>query len=176
MIDIDYMFNSLWCFVDRTKIAIVFYWLSFTGQKYPMWFIRMLDGKTSNVALVRDRDTQSLYECRPLRLRNEFIASLFDERLVSPDIPFRFVPNNFPYFVENGIIHYVFWIRPGYQIDHERKSLRKTIGRHVMSRFHRPLDFYYFRNSDENKSIAEIEHYHVFVRQYPSMWIIDAPC
>lgn len=175
MIDIDYMLNSLRRFVDKTKITIAFYWLNFTRQKYPMWFIGMLDGKTAHIALNRDRDTQSLYECRPLRLRNDFIASLFDERLVSRDIPFRFVPNNFPYFVENGIVHYVFWIRPGYQIDHERESLRHTIGRHVMSRFRRPLDFYYFRNSDENKSVTEIEHYHVFVKQYPSMWIIDAP-
>ena len=175
MIGADGMFESFWNFIDRVKINMVFYWLNATGQKYPMWFIRMLDGKTSPVALVRDRDTQELYKRRPTELRDDFIAGLFEPTLVSQHINYRFVPNNFPYFVENGIVHFVLWIRPGHIIETDSMPIRYTISRYVMSRFQRPLDFCYFKNTKDNKSVPEIEHYHVFIKQYPSAWVFDMP-
>ena len=161
--------------VDRARDKLVFYWFDVTGQKYPMWFLKMLDGKTIDFALSRDRITQLAYVSRSHRARNEFLDSLFNTRLVSQHIPFRFVPNNFPYFVENGISHFVLWIRPGYDVDSEDVNIRRTIGTYVVSRFSRPLDFCYFRNSSEHKSVPEMEHYHVFIRQFPSMWVIDMP-
>ena len=165
----------LWHFVDRVKIIIVFQWLNLIRQKYPMWFIRMLDGKTIDIALRRDDDTQLAYKSRPQEFRDQFIDSLFDTRLVSQHIPFRFVPNNFPYFVENGINHFIFWIRPDYECNHDPDSIRRYISMYVISRFQRPLEFCFFRNSMENKSVPEIEHYHVFIKQYPSIWVIDVP-
>ena len=129
-----------------------------------MWFLALLDGKTIPYALVRDKKIQALYHQRPEYLRNQFIEGLFDETLISKYIPFRFVPNNFPYFVEDGILHFVFWIRPHYDGDLSYSVIRPQIGKFVLSRFMKPLEFYYFKNSNENKSIQEIEHYHVFVK------------
>ena len=161
--------------IDRTKNRIVLCWFDVTGQKYPMWFLKMLDGKTIDFALSRDRITQLTYTNRPRRAREEFLDSLFNTRLVSQHIPFRFVPNNFPYFVENGISHFVLWIRPGYNVESEDVNIRRAIGSYVITRFSRPLDFCYFRNSMQHKSVPEMEHYHVFVQQFPSMWAIDIP-
>ena len=167
--------NWLWHFIDRVKILIAFLWLNLIKLKYPMWFIRMLDGKTIDIALSRDNKTQLAYKSRTRNFRDQFVDSLFDPRLVSQHIPFRFVPNNFPYFVENGINHFIFWIRPDYECNHDPEFIRSCISLYVISRFRQPLEFCFFRNSIENKSILEIEHYHVFIKQYPSMWVIDVP-
>ena len=76
----------LWHFIDRIKILIAFHWFNLIKQKYPMWFIRMLDGKTIDIALSRDNETQLAYKSRPREFRDQFVNSLFDARLVSQHI------------------------------------------------------------------------------------------
>ena len=55
----------------------------------------------------------------------EFIDNLF----TSQDINYVFKPNNFPYAVDDNIIHYVLWIRPGLIIN--GTLLNTVIFRHI---------------------------------------------
>ena len=158
-----------WGFFDYLRYIrnfILFHIFTLTGRRYPMWFIRFLDGQPNPFPLSRDAKIQKSYEAYSEALRNSFIKGLFDKRLVAPEISYRFIPNDYPYFVEDGVIHYVLWLRPNTNIAIDTKSIRKVINQYILTKFNRPFDFCFFRNCKEIKSVSEVEHYHVFIKKY----------
>ena len=72
-----------------------------------------------------------------------------------------FVINNYPYNVPWYVKHYVLWIRPGLTMNDN--ALYSAIKSSVYIEFGTHLKFAYFKNIDKNKSIIEIDHYHVFI-------------
>lgn len=143
---------------------ILLYYLNFTGQKYPLWFLKKIDGDTINFSLSRKSNIQKLYNNRSKNIRNDFIDSLFDPYIVSNDVLYKFLPNNFPYNIEDGLLHYVLWIRPG--VETSNTTIRSIIAEKIVRRFKKPYEFTFFKNSDRYKSIPDVEHYHVFIKRY----------
>jgi hypothetical protein len=143
---------------------MIFNYFTFMRQQYPMWFLQLLDAQTVHFALARDPIIQASYKQRPREQRDNFVDSLFDDRLVDTTISYRFISNDFPYFVQNGVLHYVLWVRSGAETD--VSFIRNIISDHIIDKFHKPLEFYFYTNSRENKSIPEIDHFHVFINRY----------
>ena len=90
-----------------------------------------------------------------------FMIKFIDNLFTSQDINYVFKPNNFPYAVDDNIIHYVLWIRPGLIIN--GTLLNTVIFRHIKLIFKPNPKYSFIKNSVSNKSIPQIEHYHVFI-------------
>ena len=158
-----------WKFLDYLRYIrnfILFHIFTLMRKRYPMWFIQFLDGQSNPFPLSRDAKIQKSYEAYSEASRNAFIKNLFNKRLVTPEISYRFIPNDYPYFLEDGVMHYVLWLRPDVNIAIDTKSIRKVINQYILSKFNKPFDFYFFKNHKEIKSISEVEHYHVFIKKY----------
>jgi len=133
-----------------------------------MSFIRFIGGGTIPFALIRDAGVQGRYEARTAEERKKFVDDLFEETDKGPST--RFLVNEFPYSVEGvdagECFHYVLWIRPGHVI--ESLPIRDTISAHIadlvaVGVLSEELPFSYFKNTTANKSVREVEHYHVFI-------------
>ena len=72
-----------------------------------------------------------------------------------------FIINNFPYNIPQYIKHYVLWICPGLTMNNN--TIYSAIKSNIFIEFGTHLKFAYFKNIDKNKSIMEIDHYHVFI-------------
>lgn len=69
-----------------------------------------------------------------------------------------FSKNKFPYWVEPGITHYVFWMRPECKLHmfDVKKKIEKELGCNVII----------FENTPNSQSVGSIPHYHIFVNEY----------
>lgn len=73
------------------------------------------------------------------------------------------VPNDFPYDLENNILHYVLWFNPSIGGSLE---LAKIICEEHIAMDVRFTDYFIFENPEHKKSVPEILHYQVFFRKY----------
>lgn len=138
-------------------IYILYLYYTYTNNTYPFWFLYKLNKKTISFALKRSNYIQNKYINLHASKKQEFIDNLF----TSQDINYVFKPNNFPYAVDDNIIHYVLWIRPGLIIN--GTLLNTVIFRHIKLIFKPNPKYSFIKNSVSNKSIPQIEHYHVFI-------------
>jgi len=103
--------------------------------------------------LLRKKEVEERYEEHILFEKGipEIIEAFKD-----PDTKYLFLPNNFPYDVEDGIEHYVFWVAsPEYDKNFVIDFL-SSMGMH---------DYAIFENLPQHKSIKNINHYHVFYKK-----------
>lgn len=79
------------------------------------------------------------------------------------------VPNDFPYEVENHILHYVLWFNPniGGSFD-----LAKLICEEQIAMDLRFTDYIIFENPEHKKSVPEILHYQVFFRKFNNIMTV----
>lgn len=66
--------------------------------------------------------------------------------------------NKFPYSVEHGVFHLVFWMAPGKELS--MADVRKL----VLKKLH-GFDVVIFKNAPMDMSVQLVPHYHVFVRR-----------
>lgn len=71
------------------------------------------------------------------------------------DEKFALEVNKFPYWIEHGITHYVFWMRPECKLP--MIEVKKKLEKEFMS------DIIIFENDPSMQSVQLIPHYHVFV-------------
>ena len=64
--------------------------------------------------------------------------------------------NNFPYDVENGIYHLLLWVHPHYNLGYD--DVDKILRQNGV------YEYIIFRNYENNCSVCEIVHYHIFIR------------
>ena len=62
--------------------------------------------------------------------------------------------NDFPYSLEPGINHYVFWFRGGYSMEDAYALIKGEFG----------TESVVFSNLPHNRTVPDINHYHVFIR------------
>ena len=101
-------------------------------------------------ALGRKKHIQIMYEAKFKDTRNKeiFIDSI---NYILKENKYYFVENDFPYNVECGIKHMVCWYK-NENIDHIIESLK---GKYSI--------ITYWENIPQNKSIAHINHIHIFI-------------
>ena len=64
--------------------------------------------------------------------------------------------NNFPYNLERGIYHLLMWVNPNYKMDYDEvEDILRSNG---------VYEYIIFRNYENNCSVCEIVHYHIFIR------------
>jgi len=151
------MYN-LYTFVYNWWQYIIYNYYTYTNQKYPFWFIQTFNNKTVPYSFKRNYNTQLAYNNRSNDARNLFIYNIFTPN----DIKYSFIPNTYPYNIADDVIHYVLWINP--DINTYDILLKMIISDHVKLLNH-SINFCFFKNSLSNKSIPEIEHYHVFIKR-----------
>jgi hypothetical protein len=70
---------------------------------------------------------------------------------------YHLVPNDYPYDISSNIQHYVFWYKNTYSLEDAL-----TIS---LSHFHKTSnEIIIFVNDITNKSVLDINHYHIFVK------------
>lgn len=74
------------------------------------------------------------------------------------DCDFFLQKNRFPYDLEEGISHYLFWIKPPFSPSDA--FLDKIIRDSFPNQ-----DIIYFENSYQNRSVKNIKHLHIFVKE-----------
>ena len=86
-------------------------------------------------------------------------------RLFSDGGKFAFKRNNFPYHLEAGVAHFVLWIAPGVELPASRAGsvIDQLMEAHGYAKGTTRV---FYKNSITIKSIREIDHIHVFVKDH----------
>jgi len=90
------------------------------------------------------------------------IVDYLVNKYLSGPHPFVLVPNDYPYYCDKHILHYLLWVHPSFKV-HNNSQVEKTISAKLYSSHMKYREFVFFENYDSNKSIPEITHYHVFI-------------
>ena len=126
----------------------------------PFWALSMAHRREAvEVELRRSRDTEE-------RHRNSNANMIaFKESLFKNGDHFTFRRNDFPYHLEDGIKHFVLWINP--EVKLKTRQADFIIDNHLIALGYRnPCQRVFYKNSITIKSIKEIDHIHVFVRDH----------
>lgn len=121
--------------------------------------LKEYDGKVADIQFTRHADVQKRYVAHKERLKTKSGVS-FDAvlrgMLFTGGKTEVLTPNEFPYDLEKGVGHMVYWMLPeGYiPIKEFRKQLRIAFGPEVIV----------LENAEAHKSVKSIKHYHVFMR------------
>jgi len=110
------------------------------------------------VIFERSNYVQKLYQQWKLKKIDLMDTTLFKKG----DLELRY--NDFPYPFEHGISHMIFWIRPSSPLISEytprlNKELKEKLDNLLQNK-----EYVYFRNTEENRSVKIIPHYHVIVK------------
>jgi len=137
-------------------------------------YLSQFHKRSSNILIPRSREVQKAYDTQK-QSNNILRESLFPKE---SKYIYQFLPNNYPYNVEEGIEHYVLWFNPTFQPKwlQESNLFADLILKHEIIRqkdvmiTHAGLHPYIFwKNIPENTSVKDIVHYQVFYRKYNSV-------
>ena len=137
---------------------IWFLYYTYIYGEYPFGYLVTLDKSVISYPLIRRTDIQENYHEQNLERKRVYINKI--RETVSIDNTY-FVKNDYPYNVPWYVKHYILWIRSGLTMNDEALTL--AIKSHILAEFGSHLKFVFFKNANKNKSITEIEHYHVFI-------------
>ena len=135
-----------------------FLYYTYIYGTYPFSFIRKLNKKTIGFALHRQDVVQDSYEDKTLQAKRQYIDGI-KRRLEESNT--CFTVNDYPYNVPRYVKHYVLWVRPGLTMNDE--ALDNAIRSSIFIEFGMRMNFAYFKNTEKNRSVRDIEHYQVFI-------------
>ena len=75
--------------------------------------------------------------------------------------------NDFPYNFEEGILHYVIWLRPNQdECSFDSRMEPNLINYAVkqLKKIHGTIEMVHFRNNSKYRTVYTINHYHVIIR------------
>ena len=114
-----------------------------------------------NERLYRTEETEKKYTRHRENVKENYgsVAKYLIHKMFSKeacDKRMVFIENTFPYNTEPNIKHMLVWINPTYSEN------AKEVNSFIKENTSNP--FIYFKNNKQNKTILEIEHYHVFIK------------
>ena len=135
------------------NFLIVYY----TYYQLPISFdiLKMINHSTLYLDIVRSQTTTEQYQEFKKKKQN---MPDFKRSIIQQDTLFYLRKNDFPYFLETGIEHYVLWMKPGYHFT--PSQIHYYLSQHIDSNH----SFTFFENCTRVKSIKEIPHVHVFIK------------
>jgi len=74
-------------------------------------------------------------------------------------LKWNIVDNNFPYNLDDGIKHKLLWIHPDVILSDNK--IKTIIDRYITLNNYN--QYIYFQNHENNRSVPEIKHYHIFI-------------
>lgn len=108
--------------------------------------------------ILRKSKVQELYNNEKNTKKNydKYILDMYlDNKL------YNLQPNKYPYDLAKNIKHYVLWLHPMIKSKHinDKKFIHKLLKTKIKNN-----KFYFYMNSQKNKSIKSIPHYQVFIK------------
>ena len=129
----------------------LYYFYFFFNKEYDFFFLKNIYCKDKYIIkydLIRKENIQKSYE---LYKSNNLLKNF--KMNIKKNITkngYIITENDFPYNLNNNVKHYIIWTN--YDIFKIKKILNKRFNNYI-----------FFRNLIENKSIKDIEHYHIFI-------------
>ena len=111
-------------------------------------------------AIGRDSDVESKYSQFKKNLKSKNIKVsdyLYNEYFKDTNKRYLIKPNNFPYSLSQNISHLLLWINPKATLTNN--EIIAIIKNNFQNR-----EIVYFENITENKSIKEIRHIHILIK------------
>ena len=129
----------------------LYYFYFFFNKEYDFFFLKNIYCKDKYIIkydLIRKENIQKSYE---LYKSNNLLKN-FKMNIKKNITKYGYIitENDFPYNLNNNVKHYIIWTN--YDIFKIKKILNKRF-----------INYIFFRNLIENKSIKDIEHYHIFI-------------
>ena len=72
---------------------------------------------------------------------------------------YRFIKNEFPYYVENHINHHILWINPNIANIFDNTKIIDLVNKILNNK-----EYIIFKNQNNNLSVSQIIHYHIFFK------------
>ena len=122
--------------------------------------------KSESIKLIRKKEVQNKYNKLKEKYKKENIdindvikKDVFKKN--NSDEKFAFEPCKFPYFLENGISHYILWCNPQYNW---KKTLPLIFKNEIKKKLGN-IEFGWFENEVKDRSVLGIKHFHIFFKK-----------
>lgn len=80
------------------------------------------------------------------------------------ELKMNFIENTFPYDVEDNCKHFVIWFDTKYYANLKLKEDEEIIIDKIVRNKFKDNQYVYFENISNNKSVPDIKHFHVFIK------------
>ena len=115
------------------------------------------------ISLPRQKCVLQEYETNMKKIKQETtIVDYLFKKYLSGTQQLVLVPNEYPYYCQDGIIHYLLWVHPSFKV-YNNEQIKCIISFRLYDLKIKYQNFIFFENNLNNKSIPEIKHYHVFI-------------
>ena len=122
--------------------------------------------KPESIKFIRRKEVQKKYN----KLKDKYKKEKIDiNDVIKKDVfkngslneKFVFEPCKFPYFVEDGISHYILWCNPLFDWKRTltivfKNEIKKKLGN---------IEFGWFENEIKDRSVLGVKHFHIFFRK-----------
>ncbi len=149
-------------YVRLFNIYFFYYIFSLFNIKYPFWYLSLYCNPNVMIPLLplkRDIKIQELYKSyNSLKINN------FKQKILKNSNEYMLILNDFPYNISENVLHYVLWIKN--DKEHDFNFIQNKIvnlSRKIKLMYN--YEFVFSYNIKENKSIQDIVHWHVFIKQ-----------
>lgn len=95
-----------------------------------------------------------------IKSNNNDINKIITQKYFSNNKNYVFVPNLFPYDIEDGIKHYLIWFNPILNNIIDKKYIEDILISNLGNK-----KYIYFINFATNKSVKNVEHCQVFLKE-----------
>ena len=142
-----------------------------TTQTAISWsFIRQFNfTNPPRIVLGRSEEVDSRYkeDCKAIKERGS-VKNHLEKKYLSRGNHYHMTLNNYPYFMEEGIVHYVIWFKGGHFGKYNNQSEINSIIRDYMISNHinDKCEYTFYQNIEELRSIPSIPHLHVFMKLF----------
>ena len=140
-----------------------------TTQTAISWeFIRQFNfTNPPRIVLGRREDVDSKYkeDCQIIKANGGALKHL-TKKYLSNGNDYNMTLNNYPYYMEDGVVHYVIWFKGDKFYRYNNISAIENIVRDYinMNNIDSGSDYVYYQNIEELRSIPSIPHLHVFIK------------
>ena len=119
------------------------------------------------IVLGRSEDVDSKYkEDSKIIKANGGAFKHLTKKYLSNGYDYNMTLNNYPYYMEDGVVHYVIWFKGDKFCRYNNSSAIENIVRDFIDRndINSRNDYVYYQNIEELRSIPSIPHLHVFIK------------
>ena len=137
---------------------------SFGDEIIPMnWDdVKKFHRKPPEIRLPRTVETIEKYEANMKIIKaKQTISEYLMNKYFSSGNKIVFGKNDYPYFTEPNVYHFLLWIHPSMKV--KECMVSQLIDSHMPETLN-AKEYIYFENLGNNKSIPDIRHFHVFIR------------
>ena len=142
-------------------INICYYFFSFFLIPYPFWFLKLFMYNNIIIqipCLYRNKTVSDNY--KKFIMKSNGIKTFTETLFVNEEL-YVLRKNDYPYNIGDNILHYVLWLKD--KKNHDFNELNSIIKEQIVVQFKVSKEFAFSENIYKNKSIPEVQHYHVFI-------------